>query len=344
MIHFESDYTEGAFAHVLELMKKTNMEQNDGYGEDVHSENARNLIRRACESPQAAVYFLVGGTQTNKTVIQSVLKPFQGVISADTGHINVHEAGIIEAGGHKVLTVPATDGKITAKQIWDYAKDLSKDYHVVQAGMVYISNPTETGTMYTKRELQDIRTVCDKLNLPLFIDGARMSYGLYAPGNDLYLPDYANLCDVFTIGGTKCGALFGEAVVITNDSMKSDFPRNIKQNGALLAKGWLLGLQFEALFDENNLYYKGGEHGAKLGVKLHNALSKMGFEFQYPSLTNQQFVAMPNNMVEKLKDKYVFMENGIKDENTTYMRICTNWATLENDLEDLIVDLKKAIK
>lgn len=341
MVRFECDYSEGALPQILDLMVKTNMEQTPGYGEDVFCEKARELIRRECQAPDADVHFVVGGTQANKVVIQSYLKSYQGVLSAVSGHINVHETGTIEAGGHKVLPLPSTDGKITPRQIKKAVEDQNGDYHCVQPAMVYISNPTEYGTMYTKSELEELRKVCDRLKLPLFLDGARMGYGLASPGNDLTLADYARLCDVFYIGATKVGALFGEAIVICNESMKKDFKYNIKQNCALLAKGRLLGIQFIGLFGEEKLYYKAAQHAVDLAIKLKNAMSELGIKFMYDSPTNQQFPLLPNKVLEQLDGKYSYTVQEKIDRDNTCVRFCTSWATKEEGVDALIADLKK---
>ena len=274
MILFTSDYTEGAHPRIIEKLAETNMEQTVGYGEDPYCEEAREAIKKVCEAPEADVHFLVGGTQTNFTVISSILRPFQGVICADSGHINVHETGAVEATGHKVLALPSKEGKITGQQIKEYYdlhwSDESHE-HIVQPKMVYISHPTEVGTLYTKAELEDISTVCKECGLYLFLDGARMGYGLMAPGTDVTLPDIAKCCDVFYIGGTKVGALFGEAVVITNPCLKQDFRYCIKQKGGMLAKGRLLGVQFLELFIDV-LYYEISKHAIDMAMLLIEGL------------------------------------------------------------------------
>ena len=341
MVRFECDYSEGALPQILDLMVKTNMEQTPGYGEDVYCEKARRLIRQECRAPDADVHFVVGGTQANKVVIQSYLRPYEGALSAVSGHINVHETGTIEAGGHKVLPLASDDGKITARQIRQAVEDHGGDYHCVKPGMVYISNPTEFGTMYTKSELESIREACDELDLPLFLDGARMGYGLASPGNDLTLADYARLCDVFYIGATKAGALFGEAIVICNESMKKDFKYNIKQNGALLAKGRLLGLQFLGLFGNDKPFYSACQHAVDLAIKLRDAMSELGIKFMYNSPTNQQFPIMPNSVLRQLEDKYSWNVQEKIDRDNTCVRFCTSWATREEDANNLIADLKK---
>lgn len=340
MIRFECDYAEGALPEILDLMVKTNFEQTPGYSTDVYCDKAIQLIKDACHAPAADVHFLVGGTQTNKTVIQSILKPYQGVLSAVTGHINVHETGTIEAGGHKVLLLPSDDGKICAKQIADAVIAHGGDEHCVQPGMVYISNPTENGTIYSKAELEAISTVCKEYSLPLFLDGARLGYGIAAPGNDLLLPDYARLCDVFYIGGTKVGALFGEAVLINNPNFKKDFRYNIKQNGGLLAKGRLLGLQFIGLFDEKQLYFKVSQHAIDLAMKIKKGFADAGCTFRYDSPTNQQFPIIPDDMLAKLGEKYAYSFWEKVDSAHTAVRFCTSWATRAEDVEELVSDLK----
>lgn len=343
MIRFECDYAEGALPYILQLLSDTNYEQTPGYSRDTYCERARRLIREECCAPNADVHFLVGGTQANKTVIQSILKSHQGALCASTGHINTHESGTIEAGGHKVLTIPSDDGKISAKQVKAYIAGHYSDAtmeHTVQPGVVYISNPTENGTMYTKSELEAIRSVCDEYDIPLFLDGARMGYGLAAPGNDLTLADYARICNVFYIGATKVGALFGEAVVINDERLKKDFRYHIKQNGGLLAKGRLLGIQFIGLFDENKLYHKVSKHAVDMAMKMKKAFEEAGFAFRYDSPTNQQFPILPNEIMEKLAEKYAFSFWEKTDENHTCVRFCTSWATKEENVDRLAADLK----
>ena len=254
MIYFNSDYLEGAHSAIMERMMETNMMQTVGYSCDEICDSARTKVRAACNAPDADVHFLVGGTQTNTTVIAALLRPWQGVVSAVSGHINCHETGAIESTGHKVIALPTPDGKLTAKQVKDYVewqKNDESEEHIVQPGMVYISHPTETGMLYSKAELTEIFNTCREYGLPLYIDGARLGYGLTADGNDLTLPEIAQLCDVFYIGGTKVGALFGEAVVIMNEKYKKDFRFMIKQRGGMLAKGRLLGIQFDTLFTDD---------------------------------------------------------------------------------------------
>lgn len=338
MIRFESDYLEGAHPKVLELFNQSNFEQTPGYGQDEYCDRARAVIKRLCNSEDAEVHFLVGGTQANTTVIASVLRPYQGVLCADTGHINVHETGAIEATGHKVLPLQSTDGKISAKQIADAYKahwnDDSKE-HIVQPGMVYISHPTEVGTLYSKEELEEISKVCKKYELPLFLDGARLGYGLTSEKNDLTLSDLAGLCDVFYIGGTKVGAMFGEAVVICNQALKKDFRYSIKQRGGMLAKGRLLGIQFLALL-EDGLYFEIAGHANQMARKIRNACEEKGYSFFMESWTNQQFPILPNKTLDKLREDFSFSFWEAVDETHSAVRFCTSWATKEEDVEALI--------
>ena len=343
MIRFECDYLEGAHPKILELLTKTNFEQTPGYSTDIYCEKARSIIRKKCNLPDCDVHFLVGGTQTNTTVIASILRPYQGVLCANTGHINVHETGAIEATGHKVMPILSDDGKITAKNIQDaydaHFNDPTAE-HMVQPAMVYISHPTENGTLYSKSELEEISHLCGKLNLPLFLDGARLGYGLTAEGSDLKLEDIAALCDVFYIGGTKAGALFGEAVVITNPNLKKDFRYFIKQNGGMLAKGRLLGIQFLALL-EDDLYFKITGHANKLALKIRDAFLEKGCSIRYESVTNQQFPILHNDYIEKLKENYAFCFWEKVDENHAAVRFCTSWATKEEDVEKLVAHIQQ---
>lgn len=343
MIRFECDYLEGAHPKILEFLFRTNLEQTPGYGTDLYCENARAVIREKCSHEDCDVHFLIGGTQTNTTVIASILRPHQGVLCADTGHINVHETGAIESMGHKVLPIHSDDGKITAADITDAYNAHFSDptaEHMVQPGMVYISHPTETGTIYTKSELAEISSVCRKFGLPLFLDGARLGYGLTAEGSDLSLSDIASLCDVFYIGGTKSGALFGEAVVITSPALKKDFRYLIKQKGGLLAKGRLLGIQFLALL-EDDLYFDITRHANMMALKIRNAFKEKGCSFRYESVTNQQFPIIADAYLEKLKKNYSFSFWEKIDSEHTAVRFCTSWATKEEDVEKLISDIKK---
>ena len=341
MIRFNCDYSEGAHERIMARMLETNMEQTPGYGEDIHCERARELIKVACNAPSADIHFLVGGTQTNLTVIDAALRSHQGVIGAESAHINVHETGSIEACGHKVLTLPSSDGKITAEQVDKAYKAHINDEsfeHMVQPKMVYISNPTELGTIYSKAELEAISKVCKANGLYLFMDGARLGYGLASKENDLSLEDIANLCDVFYIGGTKVGALFGEAVVITNSELKPDFRYFIKQKGGMLAKGRLLGIQFETLF-EDGLYMEISEHAARLADKLRYAFKAAGYDFLVDSPTNQIFPIMPDEKLDKLRENYSFSYQQRIDETHSAVRFCTSWATKEENVDKLIQEL-----
>lgn len=343
---FNSDYNEGAHENIIRRLAETNYEQTTGYGEDIYCQKSAEKIRVACKAPNADVHFLVGGTQANVTVISSALKPYQGVISAQTGHINVHETGAVEATGHKVLSLPEAGGKISAEKVRKYCAEHYADdsfEHTVQPKMVYISHPTEFGTIYTKAELEDLRKACDEYDLYLFLDGARLAYGLTAQGTDVTLADLANLCDVFYIGGTKVGALFGEAVVITNPTLQKDFRYNIKQKGGMLAKGRLLGLQFDELFS-NNLYCEMGLHANQLAMKLKEIFAQAGCKFFVESPTNQQFVILPNNVLEKLSEKYVYTYSGAYDENNSILRFCTSWATLPVAVQELEQDLQQIME
>ena len=323
MIRFNSDYTEGCHPAILQKLAETNMEQTAGYGEDEYCEQARELIRKACGDARVDVHFLVGGTQTNVTVISAALKHYQGVITAKTGHINIHETGALEACGHKCLCIETPDGKLTAEQIAAYTDAHFADEsfeHMVQPKMVYISNPTEIGTIYKKAELEAIYQVCKERGLYLFMDGARLGYGLMCKENDLTLSDITANTDVFYIGGTKVGALFGEAVVIRNEELKKDFRYNIKQRGGMLAKGRLLGIQFLTL------------------------LTKMGVKFYIDSPTNQQFPILPDAVLAELKKKYSFAYQERMDETHSAVRFCTCWATKEENVDMLLADIQKLLK
>lgn len=342
MIYFNSDYLEGAHPHILKLMQETNMVQTGGYGEDAYCDRARELIKEACQAPDALVQFLVGGTQTNMTVISAALRPHQGVLCADTGHIHVHETGSIESYGHKVLALPGENGKISAEQVRRYVQTHRLDpsfEHMVQPGMVYISHPTETGTSYTKAELTALSEACRELGLYLFLDGARLAYGLAASDNELDLPTIAKLCDVFYIGGTKCGALMGEAVVISHPDLKKDFRYIIKQKGGMFAKGRLLGLQFIGLF-EDGLYEEVGRHAIYLADKLRAAIREMGIPFYTENTTNQIFVVLEDCVVEKLGKEFALGYTERADDTHSVMRICTSWATKEENVDAFIHALK----
>ena len=343
MILFQCDYNEGAHPKVMEKLLETNLEQTVGYGEDEHCAHAADLIRKACGDDSLAVHFLVGGTQANMTVIAAALRPHQGVIAAQTGHINGHETGAVESTGHKVLALPQTDGKISASQVKDLCEAHLNDAsfeHTVQPKMVYISNPTEYGTLYTRKELEALHEVCRRYGLYLFLDGARLGYGLAAADNELDLPMIAACCDVFYIGGTKVGALFGEAVVMSNDELKKDFRYLIKQKGGMLAKGRLLGVQFEALF-EDGLYMEISRHADRLADKLREAFTQAGFPFLVENQTNQIFPVIPDSVLKKLGENYGYTYQERVDETHSAVRFCTSWATKEENIDRLIADLKR---
>lgn len=341
MIQFQCDYNEGAHPLIMQRLVETNMHQTVGYGEDDFCAEARRLIRQACNRDDVDVHFLVGGTQTNATVIAHTLRPYQGVISAVTGHINVHETGAIEATGHKVLAIDSADGKLTAVQIEQAVQaHLHEDgpEHMVQPGMVYISFPTEVGTIYTLGELRDISTVCRRHGLPLFVDGARLGYGLCSPQSDVTLPQLAQLADVFYIGGTKVGALFGEAVVIANQALKRDFRYSIKRHGGMLAKGRLLGIQFATLFADG-LYMQISRHAIVQAMRIRQALQAQGIPFLIDSPTNQQFPILSNEQLDRLSTKYLFSIWQKVDDHHTAVRICTSWATKPENVDQLLKDI-----
>ncbi|MBO4590581.1 MAG: low specificity L-threonine aldolase [Bacteroidaceae bacterium] len=336
-ILFQSDYNEGAHPAILEALVTTNLEQTPGYGEDVHCRHAAELIKDACQAPDADVHFLVGGTQANVTVISSVLRPHQGVVCAASGHIHVHETGAVEHGAHKVLALPQHDGKITAEQVdtlvsAHYADESTE--HMVQPGMVYISFPTEFGTLYSRSELLALSHVCHKYEIPLFIDGARLGYGLQSASCDITLPELATLADVFTIGGTKQGALFGEAVVIVSDRLKKDFRYHIKQNGGMLAKGRLLGIQFEVLFAVD-LYFRLARRADMQAQRIRQAFAAKGFPFLIDSPTNQQFPILDASSQEKLAQSFEFSLWEKVDDTHTAVRFCTSWATADEAVDTL---------
>ncbi|MCH5255375.1 MAG: low specificity L-threonine aldolase [Lachnospiraceae bacterium] len=343
MIYFNCDYNEGAHEKILERLLSTNREQTEGYGCDAYCSRAKELILEQCGTKEAAVHFLVGGTQTNATVIAAALRTYQGVIAAQTAHIAVHETGAIESGGHKVLTLPSKDGKITAEQVETchqaHIQDESHE-HMVQPKMVYISQPTELGTLYSLAELQAISEVCKKEQLLLYVDGARLGYGLAAPDNDVTIADLARLCDVFYIGGTKVGALFGEAVVIVNPFLQEDFRYVIKQQGGMLAKGRLLGIQFLTLF-EDDLYLQLSEHAVKLAEQIRETLYAKKVPFLVENRTNQIFPILPDEVLEELSRKYSYTYQERIDEAHSAVRFCTGWATEPSAVEELCADLKR---
>ena len=346
MYRFQCDYTEGAHPAIMQRMIETNMEQTNGYGLDPYCDSARQKIKDLCECQDIDVHFLVGGTQTNATIIAAGLRPYQGVLSAVTGHINVHETGAIESYGHKVLPLPSEDGKITAAQIneaWETHIHDGSFEHMVQPGMVYISQPTENGTLYSRKELQEISDICRRAGLYLFVDGARCGYGLMAEGNDVMLPDLATLADVFYIGGTKVGAMFGEAVVITNPALKKDFRYFIKQHGAMLAKGRLLGIQYEVLFTDD-LYEKIALHADKLAMDIRHAFESHHVSLLYDSITNQQYPILTDEELAAFSEKYAFSFWCKTDAQHSAVRVCTSWATKEEHVNALLADIDRICK
>lgn len=343
MIRFNCDYSEGAHPKVLEKLIQTNMEQTAGYGVDPHCLRAAGLIKEKCGRQDADVHFLVGGTQTNLTVISAALRPHQGVVSAHTGHVNTHESGAIEAVGHKVLALPARQGKLTAAQIQTACDAHYNDEtheHIVQPKLVYISNPTEIGTIYSKAELTQISETCRKNDLVLYMDGARLGYALCAQENDLDLAEIAKLCDVFYIGGTKIGALFGEALVICKEELKKDFRYIIKQKGGMLAKGRLLGVQFEALF-EDGLYFEMSDHANRMAMLIKEAFRKNGYGFLVESNTNQQFPIIPEVILTELKEKFEYSHWEKVNAGSSAVRFCTSWATQPDAVRQLAAEIDK---
>lgn len=345
MIFFNCDYTEGAHPRILEKLAETNMEQTIGYGVDEYCKKAAELIKRECKNDKVDVHFLVGGTQANVTVIDAALKPYQGVICAASGHINVHETGAVEASGHKCITIPSLDGKIYEPEIREilsihYAN--GGDEHMAQPKMVYISNPTEYGTIYSKAELEGLYRLCREYGVYLFMDGARLGYGLASKENDLTLELIAQNTDVFYIGGTKVGALFGEAVVICNEDLKADFRYNIKQHGGMLAKGRLLGIQFATLF-EDGLYYEIAAHAMRMTEIIRDKLIALGVKFFVQSPTNQLFVIFPNEAIKRLGENYKLEIMDKVDAEHTVVRICTSWATKEENVTAFLADVERVL-
>ncbi len=342
MIYFTSDYCEGCHEKILQRLIETNMEQTAGYGTDEYCAHAAQLIRARISREDADVHFLVGGTQTNLTVIDAALRPHQAAVCAQSGHIHVHETGAVEATGHKILALPSRDGKITAGQVRElvlaHRADESME-HTAQPKLVYISNPTELGTIYSKAELTALSDTCRELGLYLFLDGARLGYGLMCKENDLTIEDIAKLCDVFYIGGTKVGALFGEALVISHPSLKEDFRYLIKQHGGMLAKGRLLGIQFETLFTDD-LYFSISKHALDLAEELREAIREAGFGFYVDSPTNQVFPILPDAVLKKLREKYAYTYQCRVNESMSAIRLCTSWATKPEHVRAFCADLK----
>ncbi len=337
MVSFESDYINGAHPEILKRIFETNGESLSGYGEDEYCEAAKEKIRAACSCPDAQVEFLVGGTQTNACVISTMLRDFEGVVAAKTGHVSVHEAGAIEYTGHEVLEIPQKNGKMNAKTLENYIEVFYADEsaeHMMFPGMVYISYPTEYGTLYTKKELEDISAVCRRFNIPLYVDGARLGYGLMSRQCDITLADLAKIADVFYIGGTKVGALCGEAVVFTKNNRPQHFIHSIKKRGALLAKGRLLGVQFDTLFTDE-LYFRISAHAIEMAERLKKMIEAKGYEFFLDSPTNQQFIIIENEKLRKLREQVVVSYWEKYDDNHTVIRLATSWSTTDEDMEIL---------
>ncbi|WP_154836714.1 threonine aldolase family protein [Staphylococcus sp. Marseille-Q1834] len=338
MISFENDYLEGAHEKVLQRLLDTNLIQASGYGDDQFSKKAAEQIKAAIKCPEATVRFLVGGTQTNQVVINSVLESYEGVISADTGHVAVHEGGAIEFSGHKVLAIPSHEGKITPKEVNAYLDTFYSDFkreHMVFPGMVYISHPTEYGTLYSKEELKNLAAVCKEHKVPLFMDGARLGYGLMSDQSDLTIEDIAKYCDIFYIGGTKIGALCGEAIVFTNNNEPKHFTTRIKQHGALLAKGRLVGVQFLELFT-NNLYFDISRHAINMANKMKKGFIEKGYQVYFDSPTNQQFFVLSEDKIKELQQKVKFAVWEKYDDNHRVVRFATSWATTEENVDKLL--------
>ncbi len=343
MLSFVCDYSEGAHPRILERLAETNLVPQPGYGSDEYTRSAREKIARACGCSDAGVFFLTGGTQTNQTVISSLLQSWQGVIAAETGHIAVHEAGAIEYAGHKVLTVPGHDGKVLASEVEALLEAFFNDAnheHMVFPGMVYLSFPTEYGTLYTRKELETIHEVCRRYEIPLYLDGARLAYGLAAEGCDLTLPDIAALTDVFYIGGTKVGALCGEAIVFPRGNAPKHFLTQIKQRGALLAKGRLNGIQFDTLFSDG-LYFDLGRHAVEMARRLRTVLHEAGCTFFLESPTNQQFIILEDSLMERLSNEVAFDFWEKHDATHTVVRFATSWATRPEDIDALAAILQR---
>ena len=337
-LSFASDYMEGAHPQILRRLAETNMLKTAGYGLDEFSASAKEKIRAACGTPDADIFFLVGGTQANAVMIDAILRPWQGVLSAETGHINTHEAGAVEFGGHRILALPHRDGKISADTIRaavrTYQQDENRD-HTVMPGMVYISHPTEYGTLYSLAELKEISGVCRENHIPLYLDGARLAYALACPENDVTLRDLGECCDAFYIGGTKCGALFGEAVVIPRHRFIPHLFTIIKQHGALLAKGRIAGIQFDTLFTDG-LYFSIGRTAVEAADRLRKALTEKGYSFAFHSPTNQIFIVLDRSAAASLSEKVEmgFWEN--MEDGRTVLRLATSWATQTEDINALI--------
>lgn len=342
MINLKNDYSEGALPEIMEELLRTNLEKTVGYGEDEYTKMAIDNIKKAIKVDDCYIRLLVGGTQTNLTTIAHTLRAYEGVIAANTGHISTHEAGAIEATGHKVIEILTDEsGKINVEQIKEQC-EIHSNYHYVKPKMVYISNPTELGTLYKKDELMAIYNYCQENGLYLYIDGARMASALASDENDIRLEDYPKYCDIFYIGGTKCGLLFGEAIVFLNKELAIGYDNSAKQRGGILAKGRLLGIQFKTLFEENR-YYKVGEHSNKMAILLKNGVTELGIPLKANSYTNQQFFIFTNEMIEKLSKKYKFEIWEKEDSERKSVRFVTSWATSEDDVMEFLTDLKELV-
>ena len=343
MLRFECDYTEGCIPEILDAIARENHTQLQGYSEDTVCDRAKAKIKALCQRDDVDVHFLVGGTQTNTTVIAAGLRPYQGVISAVTGHIACHETGAIEATGHKVIELPTENGRLTATQIRQHcaAHWANASFeHIPQPAMVYISHPAENGSLYTLEELEQIRAACDEWNLTLFVDGARMGYGLASPVTDVTLPDLARLTDVFYIGGTKVGALFGEAVVIRNDALKKDFRYMIKRQGGMLAKGWLLGLQFDVLMEDDR-YLTISRKAVEQALRIRRAFEQKGYPLLMESWTNQQFPILDKETLAKFDGKFSYCVWEDVDADHTAVRFCTSWATKDEHVDQLVAFIEQ---
>ena len=337
MIRFNNDYSESCHEAVLNYISARGFEQNPGYGTDDYCVRASELIKKMCGNDQLSVHFLTGGTQANLIMMSAALRPHHGIIAADSAHIHVHETGAIEAVGHKILAIHSDDGKLSANQVEQEAlahRNNPDAEHLTKPQMVYISNPTEYGTLYTRKELLSLADVCRKYGLWLYLDGARLGYGLTAEGNDLQLSDLAEFCDAFYIGGTKVGALFGEAMVICNPVLAEDFRYIIKQRGGMLAKGWLLGMQFCALF-EDDLYFEISAHANKLADRIRLCITKLGYKLFLPGSTNQIFAVLPDSLLSELSQKISCCYWNKYDDESSVVRFCTSWATKESDVKAL---------
>jgi len=342
MIRWNNDYNHGAHPAILAALQETNVNSYGGYGLDEWCEKARQMILSHLGGADAEVHFLLGGTQANFTVINAALRPYQGVICAESGHIHAHETGAIEHGGHKIHVIKGELGKLTARAVAAEAEAFrvsGVQEHITQPKLVYISFPTEFGTVYSKQELEELSAVCREYRLYLFVDGARMGYGLGAEGCDVTLADLARLADAFYIGGTKCGALMGEAVVLVNDDFKDHFRSYIKQNGGMLAKGWLLGLQFATLF-ENGLYFSITKKAVADAMRIRDAFRAKGIPFHMESPTNQQFVVFTEEQMKKIGQRHIFEYIAPVEESRHCVRFCTSWSTLPEDVETLILDIE----